>query len=698
MKGSICMKRVKRIMAICVSTTLALSSTMVLQSSAEGNPTISVSSPSLEAGQTGTITVTMENNPGIIAWRVLLDYDSEAIEITNFKAGEFDGAASGPLTADPFTFSWGDSIHGDYTTNGTLAEISFKVKEGAKPGDYDLKLSGDPEDFFNSDFDDVNFTFGTGKVTVKEPVVDVSGLKISPTSKDFEKSGESFTIVPTVQPENATNKNVTYKSSNEKVATVDASGKVTAVKEGSADITVTTEDGNFTEVCKVSVAHEHSMTEVPAKVSTCKEQGNNKYYKCDDCGKYFKDSEGKTETSVEAEKLPLAAHSFTKQDASEKYLKSAATCTSKAVYYYSCEVCGEKGTETFEYGEINKTNHVGDTEIVGAKAATCDEDGYTGDKVCKNCGEIIEKGKVIPATGHTYSEEWSHDAESHWRECTVGCGTIIDKAAHTGGEATCVKKAVCDVCGTEYGEINPENHKGETEIRGYVAPTVEGEGYTGDTYCLDCGEMIKKGEVLPPHVHQLKKVEAVAATHFATGNIEYYICEEDEMKFADAEGTMPLTDEEIVIPVIPHTFGEEWKYDESKHWHECECGEKDSESDHTFGEWTVVTAATEEAEGSEERECTACGFKETRSIKKLEPSSDSSDKDPSNGNSNSSEKNSSKDSSSDGSGNSGKSNNSGTSPAANSNGNTNPKTGVATSATALGVLALGALVVSKKKK
>lgn len=679
-------------MAMCVAALLVFSNLVVMQSSAEEESKVSVSSAAVEVGQTGTITVSMENNPGIIAWRVLLDYNSDAIEITDFKTGAFDGAASGPLTNNPFTFSWGDAIHGDYTTNGTMAEISFKVKETAEPGEYELKLSGDPEDFFNSDFDNVPFTFGTGKITVKAPEVAAAGLTINPESKDFEKSGESFTIEPAVLPENATNKKVTYKSSDENVATVDSNGKVTAIKEGSADIKVTTEDGGYTAVCKVTVAHEHSMTRIAAKASTCTVLGNNEYYKCNGCGKYFRDSQGNSETTVEAEKLPLAAHSFTKQDTSEKYLKSAATCTSKAVYYYCCEVCGEKGTETFEYGEPDKNNHAGETKAVGAEAASCDKDGYTGDTYCVDCGEMIEKGKIIPATGHVYSEEWKYDEQSHWRECTVGCGTIIDKTAHSGGEATCVKKAVCEVCGTEYGEIDPDNHKGETEIRGYIAPTVESEGYTGDTYCLDCGELIKNGEVIPPHVHQLEKVEAVAATHFAAGNIEYYVCEEDGMKFADAEGTKPLTDEEIVIPVIPHSFGDEWKYDESSHWHECECGEKDSQAEHTFGDWTVVTAATEAAEGKEERVCTVCAAKETKAIAKPDSSSNtSSSNTSSNVSSSETDSNSSNNSKSSTTASKGSS-------AANAGSTDNPNTGAASAMTAMGVVALGALVVSKKRK
>ncbi|WP_296562071.1 Ig-like domain-containing protein [Ruminococcus sp.] len=707
------MKRLKTMMAICVATLIAYSNCAITSiaisvpttlvssaiSSSDVNAKVVVESKTVYAGDTIKVGISLNNNPGISGLSLKIGYDSSVMKITASEAKGLATTFSQTYDDNPYSVMWFDGLK-DVDTNGVICELTFKIDENAAPGDYAVTV--DYEDGDISDYQDNNIEFErvNGIITLKAPEVAATGLTISPESKNFEKSGETVTIVPTVLPVNATNKNVTYKSSNTSVATVDSDGKVTAVKEGTADITVSTEDGDFKAVCKVTVAHEHKMTEVSAKASTCKVQGNNEYYKCDDCGKYFKDSEGKTETTVEAEKLPLAAHSFTKQDTNSKYLKSAATCTSKAVYYYSCEICGENGTGTFEYGEFDKNNHVGDTEVVGAKAATCDEDGYTGDKVCKSCGEIVEKGKVIPATNHSYSEEWSHDSESHWRECTVGCGTIIDKAAHAGGEATCVKKAVCEVCGTEYGEVDPENHKGETEIRGYVAPTVESEGYTGDTYCLDCGEMIKKGETIPAHVHQLKKVEAVAATHFAAGNIEYYVCDEDGMKFADAEGTKPLTDEEIVVPVVPHSFNDDWKYDESKHWHECECGEKDAEADHTFGDWKVVAAATEDAEGAEERECTVCGAKETKAIKKIDPSSDPSSNDPSSNDSNSSGTGSSEDSSNNSSGNNSKpnTNSSGTSPIANTGGTTNPNTGVATSATALGVLALGAIVVSKRKK
>lgn len=98
---------------------------------------------------------------------------------------------------------------------------------------------------------DGGFT-ATCAVTVAEPTVAVTGLGINPTSASM-KVGETTKLTPTITPDNATNKTVTYKSSNEEIATVTPDGTVKAVKEGTANITATTADGSFTASCVVKV-------------------------------------------------------------------------------------------------------------------------------------------------------------------------------------------------------------------------------------------------------------------------------------------------------------------------------------------------------------------------------------------------------------------------------------------------------------
>ena len=93
----------------------------------------------------------------------------------------------------------------------------------------------------------------TCKVTVSETSVAVTGVKLNKSETSLLVGGNE-TLTATVLPEDATNQNVTWKSDKPEIATVDANGKVTAVKVGEATITVTTEDGGKTATCKVTVS------------------------------------------------------------------------------------------------------------------------------------------------------------------------------------------------------------------------------------------------------------------------------------------------------------------------------------------------------------------------------------------------------------------------------------------------------------
>jgi uncharacterized protein YjdB len=92
----------------------------------------------------------------------------------------------------------------------------------------------------------------TCQVTVKAVTVPVSGVTLNKTSITLNE-GQSESLTATVTPANATNKAVTWSSSNASVATVDGNGKVIAVKAGSTVITVKTADGNKTATCQVTV-------------------------------------------------------------------------------------------------------------------------------------------------------------------------------------------------------------------------------------------------------------------------------------------------------------------------------------------------------------------------------------------------------------------------------------------------------------
>jgi hypothetical protein len=94
---------------------------------------------------------------------------------------------------------------------------------------------------------------------VSEPIVEVTGVRISEDDQVLE-AGQSIQLNAVVEPENATNKRVIWSSSDETVAAVDQNGLVVAVSEGEAVITVTTEDGNYTDTVTITVQVQHQVT------------------------------------------------------------------------------------------------------------------------------------------------------------------------------------------------------------------------------------------------------------------------------------------------------------------------------------------------------------------------------------------------------------------------------------------------------
>ena len=294
-------------------------------------------------------------------------------------------------------------------------------------------------------------------------------------------------------------------------------------------------------------------------------------------------------------------HNFNQKNTSETYLKSAATCTKKAVYYYSC-TCGEKGTETFESGEL---------------------------------------------AAHAYKTTWSNDNASHWHSCYV-CGDKKDEAAHidknkehncdvcdkkmtdhTGGTATCKDRATCSICGEKYGSLaghvykttwsyDETNHWHECSVCGSKKDEeahIPGEEATETTHqtCTVCGYVIKAAI---GHVHSYtekntdEKYLKTPATCTAKA-VYYYSCSCGNKGTETFEsGDMPA-----------HSWGTVWVSDGSKHWHECTvCKTKGDEADHAF-EWKIDKEATVTEAGAKHEECKICGYNKTAvAIDKLAPS------------------------------------------------------------------------------
>ena len=126
------------------------------------------------------------------------------------------------------------------STDGSIASVDNGRVTALKPGNTTIRAKSD----------DGGKT-ATCQVTVKAKVYNVENVSLDKTNITLTE-GDSKTLTATVYPDNATNKNVSWSSSDESVAAV-SNGTVTALKAGTATITVTTEDGGKTATCQVIV-------------------------------------------------------------------------------------------------------------------------------------------------------------------------------------------------------------------------------------------------------------------------------------------------------------------------------------------------------------------------------------------------------------------------------------------------------------
>ena len=250
------------------------------------------------------------------------------ITTTSLSNGTAEAAYSTTLLAEgtaPITWS---------VTSGSLPEgLSLDASTGM--------ISGTPTAEGGSTFtvtaanaygsDSREFTLSIDKPVV----IPVTGVKLDKTSLTLQETG-SDTLTATVEPDNATNKNVNWESSDTSIATVDASGKVTAISAGSATITATAADGSGKSAsCSVTVTH-GNMVHTPKKDATCTAEGNTEYWTCETCGKHFSDEEGKTEIELSATVIPTTGHTLTKTE------EKAPTRTADGnKEYWTCGTCGK---------------------------------------------------------------------------------------------------------------------------------------------------------------------------------------------------------------------------------------------------------------------------------------------------------------------------------------------------------------------
>lgn len=245
-------------------------------------------------------------------------------------------------------------------------------------------------------------------------------------------------------------------------------------------------------------------TDVAAHAWTDKFDTQNHWQECSGCGY----------------KTGVTAHSLTKN-------------VNETQHQVKCESCGYK-TEW--------ENHTGGT-------ATC-----TAQAVCSVCGESY--GELA---AHVADSTYRYNADGHWTVCATCRTPMSNQEAHTGGTADCQHKAVCDVCGQPYGELDASNHTGGIRW----VQTAE----THQAFYLCCGA-------------------AAGAEANHSWNDES-VCTECGYGCAHTGGTATCT-ALAVCDICGHTYGDLLPHDYR---------------------WVIDQEATTEAAGLKHEECTACGNK-----------------------------------------------------------------------------------------
>ena len=213
--------------------------------------------------------------------------------------------------------------------------------------------------------------------------------------------------------------------------------------------------------------------------------------------------------------------------------------------------------------KLNFAAHTGGT-------ATC-----TAKKKCEICNQSY--GEPDP-NNHTHLSDWIFDETGYWKTCSA-CNTDIEKAAHTGGTATCTEAKKCEVCGEPYGELDPNNH---------TALSYWKFDETGHwKACSDCGAIIEKA------AHS-------GGTATCSAKKKCEICGES---YGEPDPNN-------------HTHLSDWKFDETGHWKVCtDCKAVGIDNAaHTFDEWIIDKEATATEAGAKCRECSVCHYKETATI------------------------------------------------------------------------------------
>lgn len=356
---------------------------------------------------------------------------------------------------------------------------------------------------------------------------------------------------------------------------------------------------------------EHTWVKQDNIPATC-EKGGMEVEKCSVCG----------ETKETQISDPLG------HDYGEWKVTKEPTCTKYGTKKRICKRCNE-----YEIDVIDPTGHQ-HTKIIDQKKATCEEKGYSGDLYCEDCRLIIQLGHDIAATGHTWDDG---EITKEPTQTATGIKTYTCKTCHKTrtetipmlkghhwDDGTVIKEPTCtesgekiyhctdEDCNESYTEIIKATGHQHTKLIRKKEAACEEEGYSGDTYCEDCKQIIKAGKTISPTGHINTEIRnkrtATCESEGYTGDTYCITCNK---KLKDGQ-TIPKTDHNWTIKEILATC----ESDGSRTYICDTCKETKVQSikatGHTYGAWITTQSATVFNPEQQKRTCGKCGKEEYR--------------------------------------------------------------------------------------
>ena len=383
----------------------------------------------------------------------------------------------------------------------------------------------------------------------------------------------------------------------------------------------------FFEPVYAGCDHSGGTTVLNAKAQICDRKGYTGDTACADCGHVISAGSDIYPPANAGHTGPLqplyyyGTASSATTDAShggKRYNAKSGDCRHRAYEGdYRCTACG--GTVKGETGDFR---HSGPLELRDVRTATCTERGYSGNQYCTSCDRIAQKGVSTPSL-HEIADNYKLINEvkpgcttsgySGDQQCTAGCGQIIryghvvNKLSHDwdGGKPAKQGKSEGILYTCQRADCGETRFVKNSAATGYVVTVIKGTA------------SLAAGTLITDKIAQ-NTVVTVTADAPETGKVfDKWVVLEGNVTLADATKatttfTMPGNDVKLEAtykdapPSHTHSYGTEWKYDDTDHWHECECGDKANIAAHSASEWIVDTAATETADGTKHKECTVC--------------------------------------------------------------------------------------------